>query len=109
MKRVAVVYGGWSSERDVSVVSGTKMLEAAIAAGYDAVGVDLQKASFVDQIKDAAPEVILNGLHGPGARMAACKVCLNCSRYHTPNSGVRASAMAMDKIVSEIDLFATWS
>ena len=42
MKRVAVVYGGWSSERGVSLVSGGKMLEAALEAGYDAIGIDLQ-------------------------------------------------------------------
>ena len=38
MKRVAVIYGGWSSEREVSISSGTQMLRAAEAAGYDAVG-----------------------------------------------------------------------
>ena len=40
MKRVAVIYGGWSSEREVSISSGTQMLRAAEAAGYDAVGID---------------------------------------------------------------------
>ena len=101
MKRVAVVYGGWSSERDVSLVSGSKMLEAAIAAGYDAVGIDLQKDTFVDQIKDAAPEIILNGLHGPWGEDGCVQGLFELLAIPYSHSGVRASAMAMDKIVSK--------
>ncbi|MEO1569596.1 MAG: D-alanine--D-alanine ligase, partial [Pseudomonadota bacterium] len=44
MKRVAVVYGGWSSEREVSISSGTQMARAARAAGYDVVEVDATRA-----------------------------------------------------------------
>ena len=101
MKRVAVVYGGWSSERDVSLVSGSKMLEAAIAAGYDAVGLDLQKDSFVDQIKEAAPDAILNGLHGPWGEDGCIQGLFELLGIPYSHSGVRASAMAMDKIVSK--------
>lgn len=101
MKRVAVVYGGWSSEREVSLVSGAKMLEAAQAAGYEAVGLDLQKDTFVAQIKDAEPDVILNGLHGPWGEDGCVQGLFELLAIPYSHSGVRASAMAMDKIVSK--------
>ena len=101
MKKVAVVYGGWSSEREVSLVSGSKMLEAALAAGYDAVGVDLQKDTFVEQIKEAAPDIILNGLHGPWGEDGCVQGLFELLSIPYSHSGVRASAMAMDKIVSK--------
>ena len=53
MKRVAVIYGGWSSEREVSVSSGTQMLKAAKAAGYDAVGIDAGR-DLAAQLAEAA-------------------------------------------------------
>ena len=40
MKRVAVVYGGWSSEREISISSGTQMARAARQAGYEVIEVD---------------------------------------------------------------------
>ena len=101
MKKVAVVYGGWSSEREVSLVSGGQMLEAALNAGYDAVGVDLQKDSFVEQIRDVEPEVILNGLHGPWGEDGCVQGLFELLGIPYSHSGVRASAMAMDKIVSK--------
>lgn len=101
MKRVAVVYGGWSSEREVSLSSGSQMLEAAKAAGYDAVGVDLQKDEFVEQIRDANPDVILNGLHGPWGEDGCIQGLFELLAIPYSHSGVRASAMAMDKILSK--------
>ena len=101
MKRVAVVYGGWSSERGVSLVSGGKMLEAALEAGYDAIGIDLQKDSFVEQIREAQPDVILNGLHGPWGEDGCIQGLFEMLAIPYSHSGVRASAMAMDKIISK--------
>ena len=101
MKKVAVVYGGWSSERDVSLSSGSQMLAAAEAAGYDAVGLDLQQETFVEQIRDANPDVILNGLHGPWGEDGCVQGLFELLAIPYSHSGVRASAMAMDKIVSK--------
>ncbi|MEP1597629.1 MAG: D-alanine--D-alanine ligase, partial [Hyphomonas sp.] len=64
MKRVAVIYGGWSSERDVSLTSGKQMANAARSAGYDVVGIDAGR-DLATQLTDAEPDVVLNGLHGP--------------------------------------------
>ncbi|MEQ8558887.1 MAG: D-alanine--D-alanine ligase [Henriciella sp.] len=96
MKRVAVVYGGWSSEREVSVSSGTQMLRAAKAAGYDAVGIDATR-DLARQIADVQPDVILNGLHGPWGEDGCVQGLFEILDIPYTHSGVTASAIAMDK------------
>ena len=96
MKRVAVIYGGWSSEREVSISSGTQMLRAAKAAGYDAVGIDATR-DLARQIADAKPEVILNGLHGPWGEDGCVQGLFEILDIPYTHSGVTASAIAMDK------------
>lgn len=96
MKRVAVVYGGWSSEREISISSGTQMARAARAGGYDVVELDATR-DLADQIKDAAPEVILNGLHGPWGEDGCVQGVFEVLGVPYTHSGVAASAVAMDK------------
>ena len=96
MKRVAVVYGGWSSERDVSLSSGTQMLRAAKAAGYDAIGIDATH-DLAAQISEVEPEVILNGLHGPWGEDGCVQGLFEVLAIPYSHSGVLSSALAMDK------------
>lgn len=96
MKKVAVVYGGWSSEREVSLSSGKQMLRAAKAAGYDAIGIDATR-ELARQIGDAAPDVILNALHGPWGEDGCVQGLFEILDIPYSHSGVTASAIAMDK------------
>lgn len=96
MKRVAVVYGGWSSEREVSLSSGEQMLRAAKAAGYDAVGIDATR-DLASQIAAEKPDVILNGLHGPWGEDGCVQGLFEILDIPYSHSGVTASAIAMDK------------
>ncbi|HIG24219.1 MAG TPA: D-alanine--D-alanine ligase [Henriciella marina] len=96
MKRVAVVYGGWSSEREVSLSSGEQMLRAAKAAGYDAVGIDANR-DLASQIAAEKPDVILNGLHGPWGEDGCVQGLFEILAIPYTHSGVTASAIAMDK------------
>ncbi len=100
MKRVAVIYGGWSSERDVSLSSGTQMLRAARAAGYDAVGVDAGR-DLAAQLADIRPDAVLNGLHGPWGEDGCVQGLLEVMGLPYSHSGVLASALAMDKLKSK--------
>ncbi len=100
MKRVAVIYGGWSSERDVSISSGTQMLRAAEAAGYDAVGVDAGR-NLAAQLAEVEPDVVLNGLHGPWGEDGCVQGLLEIMDLPYTHSGVLASALAMDKLKSK--------
>ena len=100
MKRVAVIYGGWSSEREVSISSGTQMLRAAEAAGYDAVGIDAGR-NLAAQLTEAKPDVVLNGLHGPWGEDGCVQGLLEIMDLPYSHSGVLASALAMDQLKSK--------
>ncbi|MEM1105385.1 MAG: D-alanine--D-alanine ligase [Pseudomonadota bacterium] len=96
MKRVAVVYGGWSSERDISISSGKQMARAARAAGYDVVEIDATRC-LAQQIEDAQPDAVLNGLHGPWGEDGCVQGVFEVLGVPYSHSGVTSSAVAMDK------------
>ena len=100
MKRVAVIYGGWSSERDVSLTSGKQMAKAARSAGYDVVEIDAGR-NLASQLADARPDVVLNGLHGPWGEDGCVQGVLEVLGLPYSHSGVLASALAMDKLKSK--------
>lgn len=96
MKRVAVIYGGWSSERDISLVSGRAMAAAARQKGYDTVEIDASRDLSM-QLQDAAPDVVLNGLHGPWGEDGCVQGVFEVMGIPYSHSGVLSSALAMDK------------
>ena len=100
MKCVAVVYGGWSSERPVSLVSGQAMAKAARAAGYEVVDVDATR-DLANQLSEIKPDVILNGLHGPWGEDGCVQGVFEVLGIPYSHSGVLASSLAMDKIKSK--------
>jgi D-alanine-D-alanine ligase len=100
MKRVAVIYGGWSSERPVSLSSGRQMAEAARTAGYDVTEIDATR-ELARQLTDARPDAVLNGLHGPWGEDGSVQGLLEIMGLPYSHSGVLASALAMDKLKSK--------
>ncbi len=100
MKRVAVIYGGWSSEREVSLTSGRKMAEAARAGGYDVVEIDAGR-NLATQLAEAEPDVVLNGLHGPWGEDGCVQGVMEVMGLPYSHSGVLSSALAMDKLKSK--------
>lgn len=100
MKRVAVIYGGWSSEREVSLTSGHKMAEAARAGGYDVVEIDAGR-NLATQLAEAEPDVVLNGLHGPWGEDGCVQGVMEVMGLPYSHSGVLSSALAMDKLKSK--------
>lgn len=100
MKRVAVIYGGWSSERTVSLSSGRQMAEAARKAGYDVTEIDATR-ELARQLTEAKPDAVLNGLHGPWGEDGSVQGLLEVMGLPYSHSGVLASALAMDKLKSK--------
>jgi D-alanine-D-alanine ligase len=96
MTRVAVIMGGWSSERPVSLSSGKGMAEAALKGGYDVVEIDAQR-NLAEQLTKAKPDVALNALHGPWGEDGCVQGVLEVLGIPYTHSGVLASALAMDK------------
>lgn len=97
-KRVAVLKGGWSAEREVSLVSGREVAKALRAEGYDAYEIDVTRD--LDQLLAALtprPDVVFNALHGRGGEDGTIQGVLEFLRLPYTHSGVLASAVAMDK------------
>ena len=63
---VAVLLGGWSAERDVSLSSGRECADALVRAGYDVREIDMNGdvATLISQLEDPRPDVVFNALHG---------------------------------------------
>lgn len=98
--RVAVMYGGDSSERDVSLASGTAVLRALRSRGIDAAGWDPAENSLAE-FAGAGFDRAWIALHGPGGEDGALQGALEWLDMPYTGSGVMASALAMDKIRSK--------
>lgn len=95
--RVAVLMGGWSSEREVSLWSGRKVLEALCANGVDAHGADADKARILHLGEEGFVRAF-NVLHGTGGEDGTVQAVLDVQGIAYPGCGVLASALAMDKL-----------
>ena len=94
--KVVVVMGGSSAEREVSIQSGTGVMRALASLGYDAHSLDYDRR-FIDAIREVAPDVVFNALHGPGGEDGQIQALLDFLAIPYTGSGVEASAVAMDK------------
>ena len=105
-RRVAVLMGGWSSEREVSLNSGRGCAAALGRLGYDAVPVDVGRdVSAVLKALTPKPDVAFNALHGRFGEDGCIQGLLNILGIPYTHSGLLASAIAMDKPMARI-LFA---
>ncbi len=97
-KRVAVLYGGWSSEREVSLVSGAECAKAIEELGYEVTLIDVEPdlAALIAAL-DPAPDVVFNALHGRHGEDGKIQGLLDILEIPYTHSGVLASALAMDK------------
>ena len=93
---IVVVMGGTSSEREVSIQTGTGVLRALASLGYRARALDYD-AHFVDAIRELAPDAVVNALHGPGGEDGQIQGVLEYLGVAYTGSDVEGSALAMDK------------
>jgi D-alanine-D-alanine ligase len=94
--KVAVVMGGSSAEREVSIQSGSGVLRALQSLGYEAKSVDYDDR-FFDAMRELKPNVAFVALHGPGGEDGHVQALLEYLSIPYTGSGVEASALAMDK------------
>jgi D-alanine-D-alanine ligase len=95
-KHVAVLYGGFSSERPVSLASGKPCADALEAAGYRVTRVDVTR-DIAGTLSELKPDVAFNALHGPYGEDGSIQGILEYLQIPYTHSGVLASALAMDK------------
>ncbi|HUK60872.1 MAG TPA: D-alanine--D-alanine ligase [Stellaceae bacterium] len=98
MKHVAVLMGGWSAEREVSLVSGGACADALEGLGYRVTRIDMQRdlSAFIAALTPK-PDAVFNALHGRGGEDGTVQAVLELMRIPYTHSGVVASAVAMDK------------
>lgn len=95
---VALLMGGWSREREVSLSSGAEIARALEAADYEVRPIDVRRD--LDDLLgrlDPRPDVVFNALHGRYGEDGCIQGVLECLGLRYTHSGVLASALAMDK------------
>lgn len=98
MTRVAVLYGGISAEREVSLSSGVQVVAALREAGFSVDPIDVgQDLGAVVARLTPRPDVVFNALHGRFGEDGAIQGILDWMGIPYTHSGVRASSVAMDK------------
>ena len=98
--RVAVLMGGLSAEREVSLSSGHECAKALRVAGYDVVAVDAGR-DLSARLQDIKPDCVFNALHGRYGEDGCVQGLLEWLEIPYTHSGVLASALAMDKTATK--------
>ena len=101
MKKIVVVMGGPSTEAEVSRRSGTAILEALKAKGYNAEGLELNPATFANDIKASGAGFVFNALHGKFGEDGIIQGTLEMMGIPYTGSGVMAAAVTMDKVATK--------
>ncbi|NNG11739.1 MAG: D-alanine--D-alanine ligase [Halobacteria archaeon] len=96
--KVAVLMGGQSAEREISLQSGRAVLQALQAAGIDAHGLDTADAGLVDELTSGGYARAFIALHGRGGEDGVMQGLLDMLGLPYTGSGVLGSALAMDKL-----------
>jgi D-alanine-D-alanine ligase len=93
---VAVVMGGDSAEREISLRSGSEVMRALHSLGYDAQALEYDDR-FVDALRQLKPQAVFIALHGPGGEDGHVQALLEYLSIPYTGSGLEASALCMDK------------
>jgi D-alanine-D-alanine ligase len=93
---VAVLMGGWSAEREVSLASGKACADALRIAGFEVTTIDADRA-IAATLADLRPDVVFNALHGKWGEDGTVQGVLETLQIPYTHSGVLASALAMNK------------
>jgi D-alanine-D-alanine ligase len=104
-KHIAVLMGGWSAEREVSLRSGKACAEALESQGYKVTRVDVQR-DVAEVLARLKPDVAFNVLHGRPGEDGTIQGILEILRIPYTHSGVLASALAMNKQAAKVAMTA---
>ncbi|MES2905854.1 MAG: D-alanine--D-alanine ligase, partial [Pseudomonadota bacterium] len=102
-RHVAVIMGGWSSEREVSLNSGAQCAEAIESLGFRVTRIDMQR-DIGQALEKVKPDVAFLALHGSPGEDGTVQGLLELMGIPYTHSGVLSSALAMDKSQAKIVL-----
>lgn len=102
-KKVLVVMGGFSAEREVSLVTGKGVAEALLKKGYRVISYDLTNGfDFVEVLKKEKPDVVFNALHGNFGEDGEIQGLLDVLQIPYTHSGLKSSMLGMDKKLTKV-------
>ena len=103
--KVAVLKGGSSLEREVSLRSAARVEDALASLGHEALGIDAGQ-ELVARLRDERPDVVFIALHGPGGEDGTVQELLEILDLPYTGPGVAACALCMDKVAAKHEMRA---
>ena len=103
--KVAVLKGGSSLEREVSLRSAARVEDAVGELGHEAIGIDVGQ-DLVDRLREDQPGVVFIALHGPGGEDGTVQELLEILDLPYTGPGVAACALCMDKVAAKHEMRA---
>jgi D-alanine-D-alanine ligase len=98
--KVAVLMGGWSAEREVSLMSGNGVADACERLGHEVVRVDMDR-NIAQVLAGIRPDVVFNALHGTPGEDGSVQGMLDLMQVKYTHSGLATSVIAIDKQLSK--------
>ena len=93
---IAVLMGGWSAERDVSLTSGSGVADALESLGHRVTRIDMGR-DVAERLRETAPDVVFNALHGTPGEDGTVQGLMDLMGLKYTHSGVETSVIAIDK------------
>ena len=100
---VAVLMGGWSAEREVSLRSGADVAAALESLGHRVTPIDMGR-DVAERLREAAPDVVFNALHGTPGEDGTVQGLMDLMGLRYTHSGVETSVIAIDKELTKMVL-----
>ena len=102
-KKVLILSGGFSAEREISLISGRGVSLALRQSGYQVIEYDLTDIpSFIKELEKQKPDVVFNALHGNWGEDGEIQGLLDLLQIPYTHSGLKASAIGMDKEITKL-------
>ncbi len=98
---VAVLMGGWSAEREVSLVTGKGVAEALESRGHRVTCIDMGR-DVAQRLAEAAPDVVFNALHGTPGEDGTVQGLMDLMGLKYTHSGLETSVIAIDKELTKM-------
>ena len=100
---IAVLMGGWSSEREVSLTSGNGVADALESRGHRVTRIDMDR-DVARRLAEAEPDVVFNALHGTPGEDGTVQGLMDLMGLRYTHSGLETSVIAIDKELTKMVL-----
>jgi D-alanine-D-alanine ligase len=97
---IAVLMGGWSAEREVSLTSGAGVADALESRGHRVTRIDMDR-EVARRLAEAAPDVVFNALHGTPGEDGSVQGMMDLMGLKYTHSGLETSVIAIDKVLTK--------